>query len=201
MNVWSKGCLRLEEWVALAASVVVFVCAYLFLIHPSMELVARHDQASEQRRQAEADLRKARERLEELQVQITRHRQRLNELGGSPPGAAERELQISRVTALAAACQLSVDQYLPIDTVEESDHQAAFVQFAGRGDFAAIRAYLGRLETQLEFIDISHFSITADPRETGCRLSWSCRINGIRAEDAPGELRPGKTLVGGVALR
>lgn len=171
-----------REWICLAGCLLAGAGVYLGLIQPSMALYAQHDLAEEEARSAEKEVADLRARYEEIQQQIGQRRARLQELGGSPPPAAEQDLQIARITALAKACGVSIDQYLPIGSVDEEDHRAAFLQFSARGDFFALQEFFRRVESQIDFVDITHFAMTSSQQEEGaaCQLSWSCRINGMR---------------------
>jgi Tfp pilus assembly protein PilO len=192
-----------REWIALSAGLAVAALIYAVLIQPPLRLSSAYDPAMEARRVAEEELADTRTSLERLQRQLVRDRARLEELGGSPPPANEKDLVIARVTGLANDCQLTVDRYLPIDVVDEPDHRAVFVRFVGRGEYHAIENYFRRFENEIDFADITHFSIIAEPAGVAhtCQLTWSCRINGLRP-DATGEPAVPVTVTPGeVALR
>jgi hypothetical protein len=187
--------LRPVHWVVLATGVVLAVMIYGVWIHPSLELVARLDEAREARTEADEALEQAHATFQRLQQRIRANRDRLEEMGGTPPPESQRDFQIARLTALAGLCDLAIDQYVPVDSVVASDHLAFHVQFIGRGSFAAIQEYFRRVETEVDFVDITHFSInsanSANPvneESTAEALaSWSCRINTSKP-DAHAEL-------------
>jgi hypothetical protein len=170
-----------QEWLGLITGLLATGAIYAFLIHPSVQLFAQQDEAFEARALAERELEKSRDEYQRVQETITASLKRLRALGGTPPPASEKDLQISRVTSLAKECAVTIDQYLPIETVDHEDHQSNLLQFTGRGSYASIQRYFQRFESDLDFVDITNFSITTTGKQPGsqCVVSWSCRINGM----------------------
>ncbi len=179
--------LRPHEWIGLGAGLTLAAAIYLALIHPSLRLVGQEDEAAGRRSSAEKELTRLRTEYQQLQAGIADYRRRLRAVGGSPPLASEKDRQIARVTALAHDCGVKVDQYSPIETLEQADHQEVLLQFAGRATYVSIVEFFGRMEGEIEFVDITHFSITRT-REEGvseCQVNWSCRVTGMRTDDGP----------------
>jgi hypothetical protein len=180
--------LRPHEWVGLAAGAALAVTIYAALIHPSLQLMGLETEAAGRRTAADRELAQLRNQYQQLIDAVALDRRRLKEIGGSPPLSSQKDRQIARVTALAKDCSVMVDQYSPIETVEQEDHEAVLLQFSGRAGYSAVRDYLRRLESEIDFVDITHFSIAKAPKEgvDECRLSWSVRVNGMRpATGAP----------------
>ena len=173
--------MRPQEWLGLLTGLLATGAIYAFLIHPSVQLFAQQNEAFEARVRAEQELEKSRAEYQRVQETITASLKRLRTLGGTPPPAGEKDLQIARVTALANECSVTIDQYLPIETVDYEDHQANLLQFTGRGSYANIQRYFQRFESDLDFVDITNFNISTLGQEPGspCVVTWSCRINGI----------------------
>lgn len=187
-----------NEWLAVVCGLVAAGTVYWLLIHPSLRHVSGREQALSEMKQAEQQLEDARRQYEALRREITAREQELKQLGGSPPPAQERESQIARLTALAAECQLTVDKYQPIDSVELSDHQAFFVEFVGRGSFPAFQRFLHRVETEIDFVDTTHFALTSgdSQKDSTCSATWSCRINNMRTTTQAETPRMRKTASG-----
>jgi hypothetical protein len=190
--------LKASEWLIAACGLLAAVASYTFLIEPSLELFSGREDALFAKDASADDLIKTRNQYQQLQDRIVAARTKLAELGGSPPLASEKDRLISRMTTLASATQLDVDQYSPLDIIEEEDHQGIYIQFAGQGTFAAIESFLQRIETELDFVDVTHFAVTAMPAASPphCSVRWSCRVNGMRPPAPPSKVkaaRPSQT--------
>jgi len=181
--------LKPKEWICLAAGLMAAGVLYAVLIHPSLRSFAELEQARVAKTKAEEELERFRTEFEDLQRQIAEGKKQLTELGGSPPHVSEKDLQIARITALARRCRISIDQYSPIDTIDETDHRAFFVQFIGRGEFASIQQYFNGIESDIEFVDVTHFTLSSVPNDASpvCFVTWCCRINGIQTDGLAGE--------------
>lgn len=192
MKLRVDNILKPREWICLASGLVAAGAIYALMIHPSLQLHAELDRARAVKKGAQEELERVSTELQHVQHRIFEDKKRLAELGGSPPSAREKDLQIARLTRLARMCNVTIDQYSPIDTVEEEDHLAFFVQFTGRGAFSAVQRYLNRVESEIDFVDVTHFSITSAPEAAApvCFLSLSCRINGMRTET----VEPGRSV-------
>lgn len=188
--------LRPHEWIGLAAGLALAGIIYAALIHPSLRLVGLEEEAGVRRNAAEKELAQLRTEYQQLQTRIGDHQRRLKELGGSPPLASQKDRQIALVTSLAKDNAVKVDQYSPIETVDQEDHQAVLLQFAGRATFAGLHQYFQRVESDVDFVDITHFTIVRLQKdvENDCQVSWSVRINGVRPSE-PGTPSPDKKLV------
>ncbi len=196
MRIEGLQLLRTNEWLSLAAGLTAAGMLYLFLIHPSLRQHADLELARAGESSAQKQLRQAEQQLDRLRKRIVEREKELEQLGGSPPLVTQRESQIARVTDLAGACGITIDRYAPLGEAEESDHVAFFVQFSARATFASLCQFLHRLENEIDFVDVTHFS-TSPISQKGkgeCVLSWSCRINGMRevpsSKGSPTPLRP-----------
>ncbi len=185
--------LKPKEWIGLTVGLVAAGAIYFLLIEPSLDLGSRREEAAAAQKKAESELGRLQGQFQNLQQRVVDARKRLSESGGSPPPADKKDFQIARINALAELCKITVDQYVPLGTVEEVDHQAVFLQFTGRGDFASIREYFSRLESQIDFVDVTHFALTSVVKENSpvCLVNWSCRINGVRPDPASTPPAPG----------
>lgn len=175
-----------REWLMLAAALLMGSAIYTILIYPSLQLIGDGGEALRQKQRAEGELAAATETHEHLQHRLDAGRERLEELGGAPPSARENDRKIDRLTSLAQKSLITIDRYQPIEIVEQSDHSAFFVEFAGRGDFLMLLQYFRHIERDIDFVDVTHFSIThiENHQPPMCLVTWSCRINGMLAEDA-----------------
>ena len=173
-----------KEWAGLAGGLLVAGVIHALLIHPSLELFADLDRARTAKAEAENRLAQTHASFDRLHHEIANAKKRLAELGGPPPHAREKDLQVARLTTLARRCGITIDQYTPVDTVDNGDYRAFFVQFAGRGDFKSIWRYLDRIESEIDFVDLTHFTISSTPTGSAgvCSVSWSCQINGMRTD-------------------
>jgi hypothetical protein len=159
---------------------------YAVLIHPSLRMVGQEDLATARRNANEKELNDLRNEYQQLQASISDYQRRLLELGGSPPKANQKDRQIARVTALAKECHVKVNQVAPIETVDQEDHQAVLLQFGGQASYRAARDFFRRVENEIDFVDVTNFSVSKVPQEVGsgeCVVTWSCRINGMRPDE------------------
>lgn len=175
------------EWLAVAVWVLLALGIYATLLSPSLRTAAGRDEIAERKTAAVNELLRTRQSLEAIQGQIEADREELERLGGAPPTQERKDLIIARLAAMADAAGLAVEQYTPIDTIEETDHLAFYVQFSAHGTFPGIRDYFRSVETEIDFVDVTHFTITATPRgrDGGCLIQWSCRVNVLRPDVAP----------------
>jgi len=184
MDLRLKAILDTRAWIALAGCLLAGLIIYAGLIQTSLDLYSRHEEAALNADRAQRELAGLRSRYESLQHEIIQREQRLAELGGSPPPVGEQDLQVAHITSIANASRVTIDQYLPIGSVDEDDHRAGFLQFTARGSFAAVQNFFRKLEAQVDFVDITHFSIAPGQADVSgtCRVTWSCRINAMRPE-------------------
>ncbi|GMV98271.1 MAG: hypothetical protein HRF43_09695 [Phycisphaerae bacterium] len=193
------------EWVGLAAALAGGALIYLLLIHPSIRSFAALNFARDTRESAVQELIEVRREHQALVKHIADQKRQLESLGGSPPSLADKENQIARITAIAGECQLAIDQYSPIGEVDTDDYSAVYVAFAGRGSFPNIREFLRRIEANLDYVDVTHFTLTSSPNpaaptEPACLLTLSCKLSGMPRTNAddfsqPDEARPGEVAL------
>lgn len=193
MKVGFDNPLKPREWALLAVWLLAAGLIYVLLIHPSWRLYTDLEQAEASKKEATEHLEQVRGQLERLQRQISESKKRLAEIGGPPPHEDQKDTQIACLTALAKRSGVTVDQYFPIDTIDNGDCRAFFIQFVGRGQFDAIRRFFASVESEMDFVDLTHFAVTASTTETSslCSMAWSCQINGLRT-DVHGASDPGK---------
>jgi hypothetical protein len=137
-------------------------------------------------------LEKTQRRHQILLARIADQQQQLEKLGGSPPSLNDKEAQLARMAGLARDCKLVLDQYSPTGDVDTADYSAVYVQFAGRGGFPQVRDFFRRVETEMDYVDITHFTLVsavdpAKPAEPACVVTWSCRFSGMPRKPAGSE--------------
>lgn len=181
MNV-NLDLFRSKEVLATVGGFAASALIYALLIQPSIELNGQYDQALADKTQEEEKLAGLHSQFQMVQQNIQTHKRHLSEVGGSPPPAGAKDLQIARVTNLANSCDLQVDQYSPIDVWEKKEHQELFLRFSGRGTFESFQKFLQRLEAEIDFVDITHFAISLMVLDGPkiCTFNWACRFNGMR---------------------
>lgn len=168
-----------KVWLSVLAGVAVTGIMYALLIHPSVVLVAQRESAREARTSAEQDYLRAVSALKSIQTRILDKSGRLEALGGSPPPETQEDIIVTSLTNMAVMDGITIEQFAPLDTLDAEDHRAFFVQFMGSGKFTDLYRYLKRVESQVDFVDITHLSISRSTRhpEDTCLIQWSCRIN------------------------
>lgn len=173
-----------HQWLIMIGGVLLISAVYALLIHPSLKDMTELPRVQEEEQAARKELNDLRDKLQGTERQIRENREALAVLGGAPPPISEKDMQIARLTALADGCGVQVNQVAPIDIVDYADHRAFMVEFAGQGSFISIQQMFELIESQVDFVNVTNFSITAgQPSETStCRVSWSCRINGINLD-------------------
>lgn len=178
-------------WLCVGAAISLAVCVYAALIHPSVVLVLHREESELQRQTAEMDYLDAVSELETIQARIEKKRQRLETLGGAPPLETREDIVVTHLTNLAVSDGISIEQFAPLDSIDAENHRAFFVQFKAHGDFGSFYRFLKRIETQVDFVDITHLSVTRVARldESPCMIEWSCRINTRRVTDGHGRAR------------
>ena len=176
--------LHRREWLSLAGGLTVMAAVYVLLIHPSLQALWTIPELRDGRQVTQQELSDIRMKLQQARRQMANDRMTLEKLGGSPPPASQKDLQIARITALADRCAVPINQYTPVETVDFSDHRATIVEFSGQGSFPRIQGLLSRIESEIEFVDVTFFSIKAVKSEevSECLFVFTCRINGIRPE-------------------
>jgi len=200
MKLEDFNLLKPKEWLAMSGGVAVSLLIYMMFMQPSLLLVSDYEGAKTDKHNASIELDGARTKLEQLQQQITRDRERLAETGGAAPSTREKDHLITRLIGLADVSHITVDQYSPIDVIDEGDHLAIYVQFTGRGVFGGILSYFHQVETEIDFVDVTHFTIRSLSQEetaSECLVTWSCRINAVQADG----VRTSLGDPGGTALR
>ena len=88
--------LTLSEWICAVVGLAVAAAVYAFLIQPSLKLQGDMDQARLSREQAHEELDRTGAALRQLRRRIVEGKEQLEQLGGSPPPAEEKDLQIAR---------------------------------------------------------------------------------------------------------
>jgi len=184
MNLKGLDQLSPQEWMSLTGAILVAGACYALLIHPSLQDLADVPRCREEYESVQEQLDRTRDKLQQAQTQIDEGKSCLNQIGGGPPPASEKDRQIARLTALADACRVKIIQYVPIDTVEHVDHRAFMVEFVGQGNFLNIQRLFQQIESTVPFADVTNFSISrVQTDETSqCLVAWTCRINGVRPD-------------------
>jgi len=172
------------EWVAVAAGVLAAAGIYLGFIHPSVATVAAMGEAQARHEAASNDLLEARRQHQALLSTIAEQKDQLAKLGGSPPSLNDKEAQLARIAAIARDCHVAIDQYQPIGDLDTSEYSAAYVQITARGAFPQICEVLRRVEAELEYVDVTHFTLSSvstheKATEPACQVSWSCKLSGM----------------------
>ncbi|UCD30566.1 MAG: type 4a pilus biogenesis protein PilO [Planctomycetota bacterium] len=177
--------LKPKEWICIIAGLSLTVVIYMVTIHPSLQLFADLEKARLEKKKACDELAQTQAHEQQLLKQISQNRKTLAQIGGSPPMEHEKDALIAQLTDLANKCQIVIDRYSPLDTIEKSNHRAYFVQFTGHGGFNSFKQYFKLVENQIDFVDVTHFSITADQNKesAACQMTWSCRINCMRTDN------------------
>jgi hypothetical protein len=195
------------EWVALVAGVLAAGGIYASFIHPSVLTVAAMGDARARYEAASNDLVEARRQHQALLSNVVEQRKELAGLGGSPPSLRNKEAQLARISTIARDCQVVVDQYQPIGDLDTSEYSATYVQITTRGPFPQICCFFRRVEAEMEYVDVTHFTLTssvnrAKPAETACLVNWSCKLSGMPRQGSepatPGA--PNKAVAAEVAL-
>ncbi len=102
---------------------------------------------------------------------------RLKDQGGGLPGIRQLERYMTHVTSLASASGVTIDSLTPSPQLERDDHTDVYVSFTGRGPFLSFHRLLRGIEQQLDYVDVTHFSIVkGESAHAGCRLEWSLRL-------------------------
>lgn len=183
-KVTSIHALKPHEWVSLASGLLVAGAIYVLLIHPSLESLSSLPRMRIAKQAAQEELERTQDKLHRIERQIGEQTDLLDKIGGAPPPAGQKDLQIARITALADRCNVKITQYLPIDAVDYPDHRAYMVEFVAHASFLDIQRLFTSIESTIDFVDVTNFSInTVQPQENSlCLVTWSCRINGVREE-------------------
>jgi len=190
MKLAKQHILKPKEIISLISALVLAGLIYAAMIHPSMRLFSDLDKARLAKEKASKELDQIRQQQHELENSIIEQKKRLASLGGSPPTDKEKDALMARLTKLAEEeCQITIDRCAPMDTLIEDDHRAFFMEFTGRGSFSALKQYFRRMEKEIDFVDVTHFSITVKRPDISpeCMFAWSCRINGMRVDTIPSD--------------
>jgi hypothetical protein len=172
------------EWAALAVGVLAAAGIYAAFIRPSLASASAMTEARAQRDSATNDLLETRRQHQVLLSAITDQKRQLETLGGSPPSVDDRQAQLARIASIAHDCRLVIDEYLPIGDVDAREYSASYVQFTARGPFLRVCDFFRRVESEMDYVDVTHFTMTssvdrAKPTEPACLVSWSCKLSGM----------------------
>lgn len=173
------------EWIGMSILLVGGTLIYVFLIHPSVQSFAALNDAQNARESAVQDLVEVRRQQQALLSKIVQQRHQLDSLGGSPPSLRDKENQIARITTIAHDCQVTIDQIAPMGDIDTPDYSAVYISFTGRGSFPSIREFFRRVETDIDYVDVTHFTLTSSPvspttgAEPPCVLTLSCKLSGM----------------------
>jgi len=170
--------ISLTDTIGAAAVLLIGAGGYLLLLQRPLEECSRLPIVREAAAEAARDLTAVQSERERLRREVEQADRKLASIGGGLPERREIDRYLARVMAAAADNGISVDTLAPGPTIEETDHREIHVQFAGRGSFVGIQRMLRPLEHELEYADVTHFSVASGPEgaESLCRLNWSLRI-------------------------
>jgi len=194
------------EWVALAVGALAATGIYVSLIQPSLACLATMEEARAQRDATAKDLLDARRQNRAMVLAIAAQKRQLEKLGGSPPSLDNKESQLALIASIARGCRLDLDEYLPIGDVDTPEYSAAYLQFTARGAFPQVREFFRRVESEMDYVDITHFTLVSalnrdKPGEPGCVVTWSCKLSGMpRQPVGPEQPAPSKGTAVEVAL-
>lgn len=178
--------LKPYEWLGIAVALVLIGVIYGLLIYPAAASLAELPKLKTARAAAAGQLEDIRRQVQATSNELTTGRLKLDQLGGSPPSASQKDLQIARVTALADKCQVRINQFMPLQSLDAQDHRAVIVEFIGQGSFPDIQRFFAQLESTVDFVDVTHFAVETlnSERTSDCMVTWSCRINTLKPQAA-----------------
>jgi Tfp pilus assembly protein PilO len=174
------GTTRLSLTDAIGATVSLLIAGggYLLLIRGPLRESGRLDVVHEASRRADAELSTMRAETGRLRHEIEGSTKTLAAFGGGLPEARDIDRYLAQVMAAATASGITIDTVSPLPTTEQDDHEEIHVSFAARGPFVGFHRMLRAIEHDLEYADITHFSVASgsEGSESSCRLNWSLRI-------------------------
>lgn len=181
----------LTDTIGAAAVLLIGAGGYLLLLQRPLEECGRLPIVREAAAQAARDLAAVQSERERLRREVEESDRKLASVGGGLPESREIDRYLARVMAAAADNGISIDTLSPSPATEQGDHREVRVNFVGRGSFVGFQRMLRAIEHDLEYADVTHFSVAsgAEGSESLCRLSWSLRIHTNR--DGP----PARTVL------
>ncbi len=196
--------LGIVDLVGAAAALLIVAGGYLLLIRGPWEEAGRLSAVRESCAQTTRDVADVHADTERIHRQIEASEKKLAAVGGPLPEAREIDRYLARVVAVAGASGVAIDTFVPLPPQDWEDHRALHVNFAGRGTFTALHRMLRNIERELEYADVTNFSITSNPSggAPACQLTWSLRICTSReGPAAPAAVPASPAPVSGAALR
>lgn len=175
---------------------VLCASGYFLWIGPSLETIRAQAaaraacEAQEMRyRAARANHFRVRRTLQDLVAQVER------EGGGMPPCSAVDQ-RIAQMAAIAQNCGVVIEEVNPRHMPQTAAHMATRIHFRASGSYSGFRRFLRQVETQMSFLDITHFALTrgAAPTNGDCQITWSVRMYSqvdepVANREAPGRFR------------
>jgi hypothetical protein len=174
--------LSLTDAIGAAAALTIAGGGYLLLIHKPLQEAGRLSLVRQAAEQTARDLAAMEADTSRLRRQIDAGTKKLASIGGGLPEAREIDRYLARVMAIAATNDIAIDVLSPLPASDQDDHQELHVNFVGRGSFAGFHRMLRDTERELEYGDVTHFSVVSRDAGSGssCRLNWSLRIRTTR---------------------
>lgn len=170
--------LSLTDLIGAALAVLIAGGGYILLIRKPLQEIGRLAIVRTLAQRAGDDLAAMRTETDRLQQEIDADSQKLARIGGGLPAARETDRYLARVMNAATANGVTIDTLSPLPASEDADHREVHVNFVGHGSFAGFHRMLRALEHELEYADVTHFSVASGSEAGGalCRLNWSLRI-------------------------
>jgi len=159
---------RIQNWrrhdvdmAGVALLVLVALLGYALTVHGPLRDSLRYDQARRQRDEATAGLASMRTRCASVKDQIKEYENRLQHMESSLPDPRTANGPLSRLQDLASRCGVVLTRLQPMTTTKNPGYQASLFQIAGHGSFPAIQRWLARIESDVPYLDVTHFQIRA----------------------------------------
>jgi Tfp pilus assembly protein PilO len=159
---------RIKDWrrydvdlAGVGLLILIAVVGYPLAIHSALSDVLRYEQARRQRDEASAALASLRAQCASAKRQIEESRHRLTTVGSRLPDPHAVDGMISRLQKLTSQCGIVLARLQPAGTAENDGYQASTFQIAGKGTFPALQRWFARIESDVPYLDITHFVIRA----------------------------------------
>jgi Tfp pilus assembly protein PilO len=167
----------LTDFVGAGALLLIAAAGYLLLVHRPLQDSRRLKQTRATHGRIVVDLSAARNDAERIRTELDATSRQLASIGGGLPDADRIDRYLGRIAAIATVNGVSIDTLAPLPSQVREDYRETYVHLVCRGPFTGLHRMLRQIERELDYADVTHFSIsTGEAQSASCLMDWSLRV-------------------------
>lgn len=165
------------DLIGAGAFLAVAIAGYLLLIHRPLQDGRRLAQARAAHSRVVRDLSAVHADAQRVRRELDAASQELASIGGGLPDGERIDRYLARITVIAAAHGVSVETLAPLPVELREEYRETYIHLVCRGPFDGLHRMLRQIEAELDYADVTHFSIVrGDAESAGCVIDWWLRI-------------------------